>query len=80
MPCLEYELGLVGSFDHMYQVNTATGQATQIGLTDFTDGLGAGEGIFKRIYALAATNEEPELTPVSITSVETNAAGEVVDT
>lgn len=73
------DLGLIGSFDHLYQINTNTGLATQIGSTDYTDGLGTGPELFNGIYALAA-NPNVEIAPVRITSITTNAQNEVVIT
>ncbi len=75
-------LGLIGSFDHLYQVDAASGQATQIGTTDYTDGLGVGEGIFNGIYALAAIPTIPpaEIGTVSIISIAPNSNNEVVVT
>jgi hypothetical protein len=52
------ELGLIGAFDKLYQINTTTGAASQIGSTDFTNGL---PGTFNGIYGLAAIVTE---TPV----------------
>lgn len=72
-------IGLVGSFDHLYSIDTSTGIATQIGSTDYTDGLGTGSEIFNGVYALAAVASE-ELTPVSISSIETNDQNEIVVT
>lgn len=45
------DLGLIGAFDHLYEIDTATGAATQIGTTDFTDGI---PDMFNGIYSLAA--------------------------
>ena len=72
-------LGLVGGFDHLYQINTSTGQATQIGATDYTDGLGTGSAIFNGIYGLASSSvpDEIELTAFSITSVSLNSEGQL---
>ena len=72
-------LGLVGGFDHLYQINTSTGQATQIGTTDYTDGLGTGPAIFNGIYGLASSSVpgEIELTPFSITSASLNSEGQL---
>ncbi len=72
-------LGLIGSFDHLYQINASTGQATQIGSTDYTDGLGIGEGIFNGIYALAAI-PDVQIGTVSITAIAINGSGEVMIT
>jgi hypothetical protein len=45
------DLGLVGAWDHLYDIDTATGAATQIGTGDFTDGV---PDAFNGLYGLAA--------------------------
>ncbi|MCZ6673840.1 MAG: hypothetical protein O7C75_12980 [Verrucomicrobia bacterium] len=73
-------LGLVGSFDHLYQINTSTGVATQIGTTDYTNGLGTPEGSINGIWALAGmvNFDDVEVTPFSITSIALNNSSQAV--
>lgn len=62
-------LGLVGAFGKFYSINPATGAGTQIGTTDYTNGIGLGDGLFNGLYALAS---EPPVAAgiVEIVSVE----------
>ncbi|MFT5108709.1 MAG: hypothetical protein ACI9UA_004353, partial [Pseudoalteromonas tetraodonis] len=67
------DLGLVGSFDHLYRIDSSSGAATQVGITDYTDGLGVGAGIRNGMYALAGLNAAvvSEFEVISITRSET---------
>lgn len=73
-------LGLVGAFDHLYQIDTSTGTATQIGTTDFTDGLGTPQGSINGIWALAGVVnfDDVEVAPFSITSVSLNESKQAI--
>ncbi|QXD25316.1 hypothetical protein F7C95_05315 [Opitutia bacterium ISCC 51] len=52
----------------------ATGTATQIGTTDYTDGLGTPQGSINGIWSLGNVGnlDDVEVTPYSITSVSLN--------
>jgi hypothetical protein len=53
------ELGLVGAFDRLYQIDSQTGAAAPIGTTDFTQGVpGMGNGIYS-LASLASTSAVP---------------------
>ncbi len=69
-------LGLVGGFAHFYSIHTGTGAATQIGLTDFTDGLGTGPGIFNGLYAMAAPRPAV-IPPFAIDSISRDLSNTV---
>ncbi len=73
-------LGLVGAFDHLYQIDTATGAATQIGTTYYTDGLGTPQGSINDIWAMGgvANIDDIEVTPFSVTSVSLNESSQAV--
>jgi len=45
------DLGLIGAFDHLYEIDTITGAASQIGTGDFTNGI---PDMFNGLYSLAA--------------------------
>ena len=64
--------GLIGTFDHLYAINTSTGAASQIGTTDYTDGMA---GSLNGIYAVAAIPPVGALPPFAITSI-THSAGQ----
>ena len=68
------KLGLVGCFDHLYQVSASTGAATQIGSTDYTNGLGTPEGSINGIWALGGVVnfDEVEVSPFSVTAISLN--------
>lgn len=53
------ELGLIGAFDRLYDVDTSSGVASQIGSTDFTDGI---PGSFNGIFSLAAVVADTSLS------------------
>ena len=78
------DLGLIGAFDKLYQIDSLTGTSKALGDTDFTDGKGTGEGLFNGLYGLAAIpptidNSQPpvESTSFEITEIRRDSAGTV---
>ena len=71
-------LGLVGSFDNLYQINPFTGAATQIESTDYANGLGTPQGSINGIWALAGVVnfDDVEVTPFSVTSISLNESNQ----
>ena len=49
------DLGLIGAFDRLYQIDTTSGIATALGTQDFTDGM---PGTFNGLYSLASPVSE----------------------
>ena len=66
--------GLIGAFDHLYSISTVTGLATQIGTTDYTNGL---PGTSNGVWALGAIPPVAVPGGFKITSVTRNGAGKV---
>lgn len=65
--------GLVGTFEHLYEINTSTGAATQCGATSYNDGM---PGSSNGIYALAAI--APSIPdPFKITAISRNTSGHI---
>lgn len=68
--------GLVGTFEHLYEINTSTGAATQCGATSYNDGV---SGLLNGIYALAAIAPSvPD--PFEVTAISRNTSGHITIT